>query len=197
MKRLFTLTLLALCLAFCASAQKPVTDRDTVLTHIVAAQRSQFGKLQSYTFTQTKHSALFAQDAVLHGILTFNGERSMRWQYTDPTDFTLVVNGDSIYTITNGIRRPLSGIAGATTRNMTQTMMELSSGDGLANSKLFDAEITEESSGYTVTLTPKRRDMRHMMQQVLVFFNKKNLQIRSVKIIEKSDSYTLIEFHAK
>lgn len=197
MTRHLTILLLTLCLAFTAMAQSPVADRDAVLARIVAAQKPQAGKTQTYVFTQTKHSPMLAQDAVSHGTLTLVGERRMRWHYSDPTDLALVVDGDSIYTETAGQRRSLSGAAGAATRGIAQTMMTLASGDGLANEKLFAVELTEDASCYHAVLTPKRRDMRRMMQQVEVVFHKKDCRIKSVKLIEKNDSYTLIEFSAK
>lgn len=197
MTRQLTILFLALCLAFTAMAQTPVADRDAVLARIVAAQKPQAGKTQNYAFTQTKHSPMLTHDAVSHGTLTLVGERRMRWHYSDPTDLSLVVEDDTVYTETNGQRRPLSGAAGAAIRGMAQTMMTLASGNGLADEKLFAVELTEDASNYHALLTPKRRDMRRMMQQVYVVFNKKDCRVKSVKLVENSDSHTLIEFKAK
>ena len=102
MTRQLTILFLALCLAFTAMAQTPVADRDAVLARIVAAQKPQAGKTQNYAFTQTKHSPMLTHDAVSHGTLTLVGERRMRWHYSDPTDLSLVVEGDTVYTETNG-----------------------------------------------------------------------------------------------
>ena len=167
MTRLLTTLLLTLSLVFCATAQSPVADRDAVLARIAAAQKPQPGKSQ------------------------------MRWQYRDPTDLALVVDGDSIYTVSAGVRKALSGAAGAATRGMAQTMMTLASGNALADEKLFAVELTEEPSAYRAVLTPKRRDMRRMMQQVIVTFDKKSYRVNTVRLMEKKDSYTLIEFRAK
>lgn len=197
MTRRLTILLLTLTLALCAAAQNPVADRDAVLARIVAAQKPQQGKTQTYSFTQTKHSPMLAQDAVSHGTLTLSGERQMRWQYTNPTDFALVVNGDSIYTESAGKRSSLSGASGAAMRGMAQTMMTLASGNALSDEKLFTVELTEEPNAYRAVLTPKRRDMRRMMQQVVVTFDKKSYRVSTVRLMEKQDSYTLIEFRVK
>lgn len=197
MLRQFTILLFGLCLTLCAAAQSPVADRDAVLARIAAAQRPQQGKPLTYAFTQTKHSPMLAQDAVSHGTLTLIGERQMRWQYSDPTDLALIVDGDSIYTVSAGKRKSLSGVAGAATRGMAQTMMTLASGNALADEKLFAVELTEEPSVYRAVLTPKRRDMRRMMQQVIVTFDKKSCRVNTVRLMEKNNSYTLIEFLTK
>ena len=197
MLRQFTILLISLCLTLCAAAQSPVADRNAVLARILAAQNPQAGKSIKYTFTQTKHSPLLAQDAVSHGNVTLTGERYLRWHYTEPRNHAIIVDGDSIYAETDGKKHTLAGPAGSIMRNMTNTMMSLTSGTGLADEKVFSVELTEDASAYHATLTPKRRDLRRMMQQVLVDFDKKSCRVRNVKLIEKHNSYTVIEFHAK
>ena len=195
-KRL-TAILMALCMTLCVIAQKPIADRDAVLARIEAALTPHAGKTIKYTFTQTKHSPLLAQDAVSHGNVTLTGQRFLRWHYTDPRNHAIVVDGDSIYAETDGKSHPLTGPAGSIMRNMTNTMMSLTSKSGLADEKVFSVELTEDDTGYHATLTPKRRDLRRLMQQVLVDFDKKSCSVRNVKLIEKHNSYTIIEFHAK
>lgn len=197
MKRPLTIIFLVLCLTFYAVAQKPVANREAVLTRIVAAQNPQAGKSIKYTFTQTKHSPLLAQDAVSHGNVTLTGERYLRWHYTDPRNHAIIVDGDSIYAETDGKKHSLAGPAGSIMRNMTNTMMALTKGNSLADEKVFSVELTEDANNYHATLTPKRRDLRRMMQHVIVDFDKKSCRVLKVKLIEKHNSYTVIEFHAK
>lgn len=159
--------------------------------------KHQATKPQHYAFTQTKHSPLLAKDAVAHGTLTIKGPAQMRWQYTDPTDFTLVIDTDTIYTIQQGRRTPLGGMAGTQMRAMAQTMMSLGSGEALSNGKLFDVQLSDSPAAIQATLIPKRRDMRRAVEQIIVHFDRKDYQVRTVKLLEKKDSYTLIEFRSK
>lgn len=197
MIRRLTILLLACCLAYHAAAQTPVADRNAVLTRIEASLNPQAGKTIKYTFTQTKHSPLLAQDAVSHGNVTLTGQRFLRWHYTDPRNHAIVVDGDSIYAETDGNRHQLIGPANAIMRNMTNTMMSLTSAGSLTSEKVFSVELSEDASAYHATLTPKRRDLRRMMQQMLVDFDKKSCRVLKVKLIERHNSYTVIEFHVK
>ena len=197
MLRQFTILLISMSLTLCSAAQNPIADPTALLTRIAAAQRPPQGKPLTYAFTQTKHSPMLAQDAVSHGTLTLSGERQMHWQYSDPTDLALIVDGDSIYTLSDGKRNTLSGVGGAATRGMAQTMMALAGGDALADGKVFAVELTEEPSLYRAVLTPKRRDMRRIMQPVTVTFDKGSCRVNTVRLLENNDSYTLIEFRAK
>ena len=170
------------------------SQRAEVLTAIAAAQQPKPGKTLNYTFVQTKHSPLLAQDAVSKGKLTLGNDRTMRWQYTEPQAFALVVEGDSIYTITGGKRNSLSGTSGKMTRGLAQMMMQMTDGASLTNDKLFETTLTEEAGSYRATLVPKRRDMKRMMQQAVLTFDRKTLRVKSVRLIEKEDSYTQIDF---
>lgn len=170
------------------------TRRTEVLSAIAAAQQPKAGKTLNYAFVQTKHSPLLATDAVSKGSLKLDGDRSMRWQYTEPTDFTLVVEDDSIYTLRDGKRQPLAGASGRMTRGMAQLMRQMTIGASLTDDKLFETSVVEENGLYRVTLVPKRRDMRRMMQQIILTFDRKSLRIKSVRMIEKEDSYTHIDF---
>ena len=168
--------------------------RAEVLSSIAAAQQPKPGKTLAYSFVQTKHSPLLATDAVSKGLLRLDGDRSMRWQYTEPTTFTLIVEGDSIYTIRGGKRHSLSGVSGKMTRGMARLMMQMTAGASLTDDKLFLTTVVDENGIYRVTMIPKRRDMKRMMQQVVLTFDSKSLRIKSVRMIEKEDSYTHIDF---
>lgn len=168
--------------------------RAEILSAIAEAQQPQPGKTLNYSFVQTKHSPLLAADAVMKGHLTLGSDRTMQWQYTDPKTFTLAVEGDSIYTVSDGKRQSLSGANGKMTRGLAQMMMQMTDGASLVNDKLFDTELTEEGATYRATMTPKRRDMRRMMQRAVLVFDHKTLRIKSVRLIENNDSYTQIDF---
>lgn len=186
--------ILLLALILTGTAVWAQSDRTELLSSIAEAQRPQTGRTTVRQFVQTKHTPMLAQDAVSRGTLTISGTHKLRWQYTEPIDFTLVVDGDSIYTISQGKRTPMNGAAGRMTRGMAQMMSTLADGSGMLDEKLFDITLSEEGSSIATTLVPKRRDMRRMMQRVELRFKKKGYGIESVTIWEKDDSYTKIEF---
>lgn len=191
------LTLLIVALSLATQAQTAAitgAQRVDILSAIAAAQQPKAGKTLAYTFVQTKHSPLLAQDAVSKGNLTLGSGRSMRWQYTEPQAFSLVVEGDSIYTIANGKRNSLSGASGKMTRGLAQMMMQMTDGASLTNEKMFETTVADESITYRVVLVPKRRDMKRMMQQAVLTFDHKTLRIKGVRLIEDKDSYTQIDF---
>lgn len=174
----------------------PLTSeqRTEVLTAIAAAQKPKTGETLNYTFVQTKHSPLLADDAVSKGRMTLASDHTMQWQYTEPQAFTLVVKGDSIYTVKDGQHNSLSGVGGKMAHGLAQMMMQMTDGASLSDGKLFETTLTEEGGTYRAILLPKRRDMKRMMQHAEFTFDRKTLRIKRVRLIEKNDSYTNIDF---
>jgi len=165
-------------------------DMAEIKQRVTDAQKKLYGT--TLDFVQTKHSPLLKEDAVSHGTLTIYGDNNIRWQYTEPTDLAFVVNGDSTYTISNGKRNDLSGSSGRMTRGIAQLISALATGDELFNDKIFDCVIDNDKC--QITLTPKRRDMKRLMQSIMLSFDKQTYIIQSVRIFEKQDSNTLIVF---
>ena len=186
--------LMAVGLVLPACAQTPVANSAAVLEQIARVQQPGAGATLKYSFRQTKHSPLLAVDAVSKGNLTLGSNHTMHWQYTEPQAFSLIVEGDSIYTVSGGKRTPLSGAGGKMTRGLAQMMMQMTDGASLTDSKLFETSLMEDAGTYYVTLVPKRRDMKRMMQRAELTFDHKSLCIKSVRLIEKADSYTQIDF---
>ena len=175
-------------------AQQSVDSR---LASIAQVQKQLVATRQHYAFRQTKHSPMLATDAVSNGTLTVGPARYLVWQYTNPKSFSLVVDGDSIYMVTESGPASLSGNNGRITRRMAAMMMDLVEGESLRNSRQFSTALSETATTYVVTLTPLRRDMRRMMQSVCLTFDKPTMRILTVKIVEDNDGFTLIEFEKK
>ena len=167
---------------------------DDILAAIAQAQKQNASTRQSFTFRQTKHSPMLAADAVSNGRMIVGPGKKLVWQYTTPKAFSLIVDGDSTYTETDGVRVPLAGNNGRITRRMSSMMMGLAEGKSLLDNKQFSSTLNETPSDYIVTLTPQRRDMRRIMQHITLTFDKKTLDISSVNIEEGKDSFTLIVF---
>lgn len=174
-------------------AQKP-SSNNQVLSAIADVQRKNAATRHSYAFRQTKHSPMLAEDAVSKGTMTVGPSRHLIWHYTEPNDMALVVEGDDIYMTKNGVRSELKGTSGRITRRLAALMVELSEGESLTDEGQFKSSLEETADRYIVVLEPRKRELKRMMQRTELTFSRQGYAILSVKIVEKDDSYTLIEF---
>ena len=181
-------------LAAPAAGQTPAAGDARLLAAIAQAQQPAEGETCEYTFRQTKHSPLLATDAVSTGSMTLRGNRSMEWRYTSPQEMTLGVSGDTIYTLVDGKRQPLSGAAARMSRGIAGMIAGLTDGASLTDERQFATTLEVDASCYRVQLVPKRRDMKRMMERAELVFDRGSMAVKSVKLIENAQSYTLIEF---
>ncbi len=148
----------------------------------------------SCQFTQTKQSSLLVDNAVAKGEMSYSRPKSMRWEYTSPYTYALVVEGDSLsMTGAEGNKKP--------NQNANRMMKEMSSliigsinGERLFDERTFSINIYEETGCYRVKMNPKRKDMQRMFQNITFLFGSDDYTVRSVVLTEKSGDATTINF---
>ena len=147
----------------------------------------------SCQFTQTKQSSLLVDNAVAKGKMSYSRPKSMRWEYTSPYSYALVVEGDSLSMTGNG--------TASTNPKANRMMKEMSSliigsinGERLFDERTFSINIYEETGCYRVKMNPKRKDMQRMFQNITFLFGSDDYTVRSVVLTEKSGDATTINF---
>lgn len=147
----------------------------------------------SCQFTQTKQSSLLVDNAEAKGKMSYSRPKSMRWEYTSPYSYALVVEGDSLSMTGNG--------TASTNQKANRMMKEMSSliigsinGERLFDERTFSINIYEETGCYRVKMNPKRKDMQRMFQNITFLFGSDDYTVRSVVLTEKSGDATTIKF---
>jgi outer membrane lipoprotein carrier protein len=67
-------------------------------------------------------------------------------------------------------------------------------GDILRNDKDYATEYFENSINYFVKLVPRAEKMRTMLNEVQIWFDRKDLTVSAIKMIESGQDYTKIDF---
>ena len=63
-------------------------------------------------FTQQKTMAMLTEPTVSEGLMNYNSPDKMRWEYTSPYSFALLVDGEKITKITDGNEEVLDAKSG-------------------------------------------------------------------------------------
>lgn len=82
-------------------------------------------------------------------------------------------------------------------REMNRFISGCIQGDILKNDKEYATEYYENSSGYFVKLIPRDEKMRQMLNEVQIWFDKADLTVSSLRMVESGEDYTLITFKNK
>jgi outer membrane lipoprotein carrier protein len=70
-------------------------------------------------------------------------------------------------------------------------------GDILKNDKAYKAGYFEDDKSYVVTLVPNDTKMRQMLNEVRIWFDKRDLTVSRINMVESGGDYTKIDFTAK
>ena len=182
MKKLL-LSILFVAVSLMVTAQTQLSESQTQevirqLTQVASTMQS-----MQCRFVQEKTSSMLAEPSVAEGTMHYAAPDRMRWEYTAPYAFALVVNGERLVKVTDGKAEVLEGNAGRMYQGMVNLIIGSASGK-----KLFDTGF------WRADMTPKRRDMKRMFSQLVFRFDKKTNGISRVEFVSANGDITSIRF---
>ena len=193
MKKLL-LSIMFVAFSLMVSAQTQLSENQS--NEVIASLTKAAASMQSMQcrFVQEKTSAMLAEPSVAEGTMHYAAPDRMRWEYTTPYAFALVVNGDRIVKVTDGKAEVLDGNAGRMYQGMVNLIMGSASGKKLFDTTVFDIVLYDDNGFWRADMTPKRRDMKRMFSQLVFRFDKKTNGISRVEFVEAGGGVTSIRF---
>ena len=152
-------------------------------------------KCMDCRFTQNKTMAMLAKPSVSEGLMSYNSPDKMRWEYTSPYAFALVVDGQKITKITEGNEEILDAKTGRMYQGIVNIIMSSATGKNLFDKSTFDVAITDNDGFWKAEMTPKKREMKRMFSMLTFYFDKSNNVISKVEMTEAGGDVTLIQFY--
>ena len=188
MKKLYLIGFLILTsiLGF-AQTQEEVTQ---TLTQAAASMQC-----MNCRFTQQKTMAMLAEPTVAEGLMSYISPDKMRWEYTSPYSFALVVNGDKITKISDGNEEVLDAKNGRMYQGIVSIIMSSATGKKLFDKSMFDVEITDDGAFWKAEMQPKKHNMKRMFAMLTFYFEKASNIISKVEMTEAGCDVTLIQFY--
>ena len=171
-------------------AQKPVSEEQKQFFGDQIAEASKKNQTLQCTFVQEKISTLVTEKAVAKGILLYQSLSMLRWEYTEPTPSTLILNGnDAVLLDKNGKKvgnekmlRQLGGI-----------IISMINGNGIAQNKQFSSEFYEiDNSQVLVVLMPIQKRLKDFYNKIELKVDLKTMLANEIILDEKSGDKTVI-----
>lgn len=145
-------------------------------------------------FVQEKTSVMLTEPSVSEGIMHYAAPDKMRWEYTTPYSFALVVNGERIVKVTDGQPEVLDGKSNRMYQGMVGLIMGSATGKNLFDASTFDVTLYDDDAFWKAEMTPKRRDMKRMFSRMVFHFDKKTNGISHVEFVEAGGDSSSIRF---
>lgn len=146
-------------------------------------------------FTQQKTMAMLAEPTVSEGLMNYNSPDKMRWEYTSPYSFALLVDGEKITKITDGNEEVLDAKSGRMYQGIVSIIMSSATGQKLFDKSMFDVAITDDGEFWKAEMKPKKHNMKRMFSMLTFYFAKSTNIINKVEMTEASDDVTTIQFY--
>ena len=177
-----------------AQNEKPLTEAES--QKVVAKLTETAAAMQTLQcrFVQQKTSSMLAEPTIAEGTMHYAAPDRMRWEYTEPYAFALVINGDRIVKVTDGKAEALDAKSGRMYQGMVGIIMGSASGKKLFDTSVFDVMMFDDDTFWRAEMTPKRRDMKRMFSQLVFRFDKKTNGISCVEFKNASGDITSIRF---
>lgn len=144
-------------------------------------------------FVQEKHLSILDELISSKGSFTFKKENSVRWEYFEPIQYTIVIH-EGKFTIKDGERINSYDVnSNLMFKEINNIIVSIISGN-LPSDEEFDISFFENPEMYQTKLIPRRKEVGKMLKAIQIYQTKKDLAVVKVRLTESNDDYTLLKF---
>lgn len=193
MKGLIYTLLTAVCLMYAATAAAQGRGAQNATARVTQAARAM--RTMQADFVQTKHLKMLGDRMVARGRMHCQQPDRLRWEYTSPYTYTLVMNGDRVMTGKGASRKVADMKGNRAFREVGRVMMNSLVGRSLTDSKDFRVSMADTPAEYVATLTPQRKEMKALYTRIVLHFSRRTAIVSKVVLHEANGDRTDIELH--
>lgn len=186
MKRILTLIVFC-CVVLVLSAQSDALVRQKINEAASAMMTMQCD------FVQTKQLKMLSDNIVSKGKIYYQKSDKLRCEYTSPTSYIFVMNGDKVLLRSKNRNRVIDVKKNKRFRGIARIMMSSVAGNSLSDEKNFQTTIATTPKEWIATMQPLKKDMKQMFQKIILHFNRQKAIICAIELIEKNGDKTHIE----
>lgn len=173
---------------------KPVSDVNAVKVRLEKA--AQETNDIAADFVQEKSLSVLEEKIASKGTFMFKKENKVRWSYTSPFSYRIIINGGRIYINDEGREKEYDIKSNKVFREINKVMIGTVQGTLFKNAE-YKSDFYENTEMYLVKMVPVDIKMREFIQEIQLYFNKKDLTVSRIRMAEPGGDYTLINFLGK
>jgi outer membrane lipoprotein-sorting protein len=145
-------------------------------------------------FVQEKNLVVLSEKIISKGVFFFRKENKIRWEYTQPYRYLIIISNGRLYTRDDKNQKVYDIESNKMFQEMNRFISGCIQGDILKNERDYATEYFESSTRYLVKLVPREEKMRQMLNEVNIWFDKNDLTVSGLKMVESGEDYTKIIF---
>jgi outer membrane lipoprotein-sorting protein len=190
--------IICLSLLLCAGVLKaqdsfgPMTDINGFKTKLESMSASV--QTIACDFVQEKNLVVLSEKIISKGVFFFKKENNIRWEYIQPYKYLIIISNGQLFTRDDKNQKLYDIESNRMFQEMNRFISGCIQGDILRNDKDYSTEYLESTTSYLVKLVPRAEKMRQMLNEVQIWFDKNDLTVSGLKMIEAGEDYTRIDF---
>lgn len=168
----------------------------------VAAFRAGIDKMAASTssiqagFKQEKYLSILSDLIESEGNIQFKKPNLLRWEYNEPFQYTIILNGEKIIINDQGNVNSFDIASSEAFKQINELIINSVQGNVLDEER-FTIEYLEGKELFLAKLTPKDAKMGQFLKGIDIYFDKSDFSVSKIKLVEPEDDYTLISFYHK
>jgi len=145
-------------------------------------------------FVQEKNLSVLSDKIISKGKFYYKKQNNIRWEYTEPYRYLVIISNNQLYTRDDKNQKIYDIQSSKMFQEMNNFISGCIQGDILKNEKDYNVAYFENSRRYYVKLVPRSEKMKQMLTEVQIYFDKVDLTVSNLKMVESGDDYTKIDF---
>lgn len=147
-------------------------------------------------FKQEKYLSILSNKIDSEGTILFKKPNLLKWSYSKPFEYTIVLNGKEIIIKDQGNVNSFDIGSSQAFKQINELIINSVEGNILDESR-FSIEYFKGEDLYLTKLVPKENQLKSFIQGIDIYFDKRDFSVSRVKLIESEGDYTLISFFDK
>jgi outer membrane lipoprotein carrier protein len=170
---------------------QPVEELEQVVSTLNDHSRT-IETIQSL-FIQRKQLEFLDETIISKGAFWFRKENSLRWAYTEPYEYAIILHQGKFIIIDGGEVNEYDIDSNEAFREINDLIIGMVQGRVLKQDK-FSLEAFENRSTYLLKLVPLDPGIRGVISGMEIFFDRQDLDVTRIVIREGEKDYTEISF---
>jgi outer membrane lipoprotein-sorting protein len=148
-------------------------------------------------FVQEKNLSVLSNKIISKGHFCYKKENNIRWEYLQPYKYLIIISNNKIFIKEEKNQKQYDIQSNKMFQEMNKFISGCIQGDILRNEQDYKVGYFEDEKNYFVSLMPKAEAMRKMLNEVQIWFNRNDLTVSRITMVEAGGDYTRIDFSNK
>jgi outer membrane lipoprotein-sorting protein len=192
------ISLLMLCILPAALSQECYTEMKNP-----ASFKEKFAAIAQKTttieagFIQEKNLSVLSEKIMTKGRFLFKKKNKLRWEYTDPFHYLIILNNGKIYIQDEEKKNTLDIRSNKMFAEINAIILGSVQGNLFNDEKKFLPSFFEYKGNYLVKLKLLNPNMKEFLSEIRIYFDGNDLSVTRIEMHESSGDFTKIDFTGK